>query len=234
MTVSSLFVSGDLAVPAINITISSDMSSNELEDLLNDLSAVQRVGAVRVIKDYRNSDYFQPSGDLNVQFTIVFVTPVTVQQSDIPELTLTGGSNVINCVNLDADVNATNTTDEEYSISVSIETTQNLTYPKGFNLGFEQPGQPPRYTPNFLPNVTSDSIQTEVSNLFAWKCDSNVDALSENSLILYHADYESSNENNRDNETAFCGHYSERNPGVVWNDGDLNLKQYRYVSCTDV
>ena len=227
-------MSGDLATPAVNVTISPNMNSNELEDLLNGLDAVQRVGAVRVIKDYENSEYFSDSSILDVQFTIVFVTSVSVQQSDIPELTLTGGSSVINCVNLDADLNATNTTDEEYLISVSIETTQNLTYPDLFNLGFEQPSQPPRYTPNFLLNVTTDVIETEVSNLFAWECDSDFDPPTENGPILYHADYEASSESNRDNETAFCGHYSERNPRTVWNDGDLNPKQYRYVSCTDM
>lgn len=228
----------------VNVTITPEMSAGDVEKMLNALRIVQRVGSVKVIKDSGGSFHFSEGSPLDVQFTLVLLTPLGVPLSaaadlpisavpdlpisTVPDLTLAAGglSGELVCSGLGVNGVMTN-----HSIATAIQTVQEAAYPDGFNLGFELQGQPHRYTATLPPNVTANTLRDELSNLFAWQCDSDVDSLNENGRIFYHADYETSSESNRDNETAFCDHYSEKNPRTVWKAGTpLDPNSYRYVS----
>ncbi len=219
-----------LSLGSANFTISRDMTSEALEELLNGMAAIQDAGIVKVYKDDYASDQFAAVNTRDVRFTVVYLTT----SSDVPTLSLNSNSAMITC-------DHTNTTTDaicgDYNIVPSIDTTQELNVPSDFTLGFTPPNQPPRYTQSLPLNATGETIHSEISDLFARGCDSNIDALSAQNRVFYSSSLEASSQSNRVNDTSFCGHYSERNPGTVWRNNfagfdnqAFNPDQYRYVS----
>ncbi len=214
-------------------TISRDMSSQALEELLNSMSAIQEVGgAVKVYKDYNESEFFAAANSLDTKFTIVYLTTSV----DVPTLSLDTASSTISCEH-------TNTTAmaicSSYDISAVISTAQEMNVPSDFTVGFSPSNQPPRWTRPLLLNATEEIIDSEISDLFAWGCESDVDTLSQQGRVLYRDSLEDSQLSNAVNDTSFCGHYSERNPGTVWRDSwfdgqTINPDQHRFVSHTIV
>ena len=213
----------------VNLTISRDMSPEDLEERLNDQPLIQDVGGVRVLKEYYDGDYFMTENLLDVKFTIIFLTRPDVGMSDIPLLSLRSDSDVLVCDHTPSDNNATS---EEYTITVSVDTVQSLSYPSDFRVGFVPLTQPPRHTPLLPLNVTADQLSDEISPLFAWECESDVDMLTQQGRVKFHSDFEEI----EDDTTSFCGHYSKHNPRNVWrssrdnDDIPINPNQYRYVS----
>ena len=201
-----------------------------MEQLLNGVESIQSVGRVEVLKKYGDDD--------STELYIVFLTPYGFVHSDIPELSLASES--FDCIHSDFDIDTNTTNTTYFTLTASIETTQNLTYPNGFKLGFEQRVQDPRFTP-FLPlSTTAEQLTEELTTLFAWQCTNQLteqSPMDQQSFALLHRSYEEDNgESRRDDTTSFCGHYSLENPRTVWDtsvDNGIKVDQYRYVStCT--
>lgn len=206
-------------------TISRDMSPEALEGLLNSMT---EMGTVKVYKDYNTSEFFTATNSQDTKFTIVYLTT-----SSTPVLSLNTDSSALSCDHVNTTATATCSS---YDISASVATTQELSIPSDFTVGFEPSNQPPQWTQPLLLNATEEMISSEISNLFAWKCESDVEMLTRQGRVLYRNSLEDTTESNRVNDTSFCGHYSERNPGTVWRDtwfgGEtINPDQNRYVSC---
>ena len=69
-----------------------------------------------------------------------------------------------------------------------------------------------------------------ITNLFAWQCE----ITRPRGTVLYNATYETSSESTLDNMTSFCGHYSLKNPGVIWpgensEDSTIAVSRNGYV-----
>ena len=183
--------------------------ANDVAEMLNDLQSIQRVGRVVVQKeDNRNETGV-------ITFTIIFLTKFGTAESDMPEIT----------------VNPTPGSCGNTSQTVKIELVQELTVPESFQVGFNDNGRQQRFTNSLPLNVSAEEMEAEITDLFAWQCETT----RPRGTVIYNATYETSSESARDNTTSFCGHYSLKNPGVIWpgeNDEDSTIEVSRngYVS----
>lgn len=175
-------------------SLTLELSAEYIAETLNDLQSIQRVGRV-VVKKEDNRD---ETGVIT--FTIIFLTGFGVTESDIPELTVS--SFPFPCGNA--------------SQTVRIEVVQELTIPESFKVGFNDGVPVPRFSSNLPLSVSSEEMEAEISNLFAWQCE--ITPLQRS--VFYNATYEDGL--GRDNTTSFCGHYSAKNPRTVWQSDDID------------
>lgn len=226
----TVFCPVSLSLGDNQFTISRDMSPQALEELLNGMIDM---GTIRVYKDYNESEFFTATNSKDTSFTIVHVTT----DPNAPTLSLNADSSTISC-------DHTNTTAmamcSSYDISASIVTTQEMSVPSDFIVGFEPSDQPPRWTQPLPLNATKETISSEINDMFAWGCDSDVEMLTQQGRVLYRNSFEATSEDRRVNDTSFCDHYSVRDPSFVWRDiwfdgQPINPDQHRYVShmCTN-
>ncbi len=202
----------DQATVCLNVgdeAISFDVgaSSEDIASSVNELPSVQSIGYIEVFQDeYERDDNF-------VHLTFVFVS---ISESSLPLLSV--NSDPPNC--------------NQSLFTVTVETVQNLTVPQSINLGFDD-SVVPRYT-NYLPveELTSDAIHEEVTSLFGSVCDET--SVLPSKRIRFAASYEDSDEESRDDSTSFCGLFSLRSPGTLWEDSGeelIAITTYRQVGC---
>jgi len=214
----------------VNLTISRDMQPQALQELLNSNSDLEDF-QVEVFKDYYSSDFFMAEYSKDVKFTIVFLASPEIEENLIPKLSLRSDTEDLLCEHSNEQLN---TTYNGYMIQATVETVQTRNYSSDFTVGFQLSTQAPRMTPSLPINVTTDVIESEVSDLFVWDCSNDLP----DDGVFYRSSLEDSSESNRVNDTAFCGHYSEQNPGAVWRNVwfpgdepiDVNLFRNLYVS----
>ena len=181
-----------------------EFPADYIAESLNDLQSIQRIGHVVVEKEDDRD------GTGVVTFTIIFLTNFGTTESDIPEIIVS--SIPFSCGNA--------------SQTVTIEVVQQLTIPESFKVGFNDSFRVPRFTSDLLLSASSEELGNEISNLFAWQCETTPLQGS----IVYNATYE---ESGGDNTTSFCGHYSAKNPVTIWQAGgnsDIKVSRNGYVS----
>ena len=191
-----------------------ESSANDIAELLNGLQSIQRIGRVVVQReDNRNETGM-------ITFTVIFLTRFGTAESDIPAIT----------------VNPTPTSCGNTSNhTVEIELVQELTIPESFKVGFNDSNRQQRFTSSLPLNVSAEEMEAEITNLFAWQCETT----HSRGTILYNDTYETSSESTRDNTTSFCGRYSLKNPGTIWSgenneDSTIEVGRNGYVSVFDV
>ena len=195
------------------ILLMPESSDNDIAELLNGLQSIQRIGRVIVQKvDNRNVTGM-------ITFTVIFLTRFGTAESDIPAIT----------------VNPTPTSCGNTSQTVEIELVQEITVPESFKVGFNDSNRQQRFTSSLPLNVSAGEMEVEITNLFAWQCET----ICSQGTELYNDTYEISSESTRDNTTSFCGRYSLKNPGTIWpgennEDSTIEVGTNGYVSVFDV
>ena len=191
------------------IFLMPESTPNDVAEILNGLQSIQRVGHVVVQReDNRNETGV-------ITFTIIFLTKFGTAESDIPEIT----------------VNPTPASCGNTNQTVEIELVQELTVPESFQVGFNDNDRQQRFTNSLPLNVSAEEMKAEITDLFAWQCETT----RPRGTVLYNATYETSSESTRDNTTSFCGHYSVKNPGIIWpgenvEDSTIEVSRNGYVS----
>ena len=191
------------------IFIMPESTANDVAEILNDLQSIQRVGHAVVQKeDNRNETGV-------ITFTIIFLSKFGTGQSNIPEIT----------------INPTPASCGNTSQTVEIELVQGLTVPESFQVGFNDNDRQQRFTNSLPLNVSAEEMKAEITDLFAWQCET----IRPRGTVLYNATYETSSESTRDNTTSFCGHYSVKNPGIIWpgenvEESTIEVSRNGYVS----
>ena len=195
------------------ILLMPESSANDIAELLNGLQSIQRIGRVVVQReDTRNQTGM-------ITFTVILLTRFETAESDIPEITVNPA--LAPCGNT--------------SQTVEIELVQELTVPESFKVGFNDSNRQQRFTSSLPLNVSAEAMEAEITNLFAWQCETT----PSRGTVLYNATYETSSESTRDNTTSFCGRYSVKNPGTIWpgennEDSTIEVGRNGYVSVFDV
>ena len=192
------------------ILLMSESTANDVAEMLNDLQSIQRVGHVLVQREDNRNE----TGVITT-FTIIFLTKFGTAESDIPVIT----------------VNPTPASCGNTSQTVEIELVQELTVPESFKVGFTDNDRQQRFTNSLPLNVSAEEVEAEITDLFAWQCETT----PPRGTVLYNATYETSSESTRDNTTSFCGHYSLKNPGIIWpgennEDSTIEVSRNGYVS----
>ena len=188
------------------ILLMPESSANDIAELLNGLQSIQKIGQVVVQReDNRNETGV-------VTFTVIFLTRFGTAESDIPAIT----------------VNPTPTSCGNTSQTVEIELVQEITVPESFKVGFNDSNRQQRFTSSLPLNVSAEEMEAEITNLFAWQCET----ICSRGTVLYNNTYETSSESTRDNTTSFCGRYSLKNPGTIWSgeDNTIEVSRNGYVS----
>ena len=191
------------------IFLMPESTADDVAEILNGLQSIQRVGRVVVQReDNRNETGV-------ITFTITFLSKFGTGQSDIPEIT----------------VNPTPASCGNTSQTAEIELVQELTVPESFQVGFNDNDRQQRFTNSLPLNVSAEEMKAEITDLFAWQCETT----RSRGTVLYNATYETSSESTRDNTTSFCGHYSVKNPGIIWpgenvEDSTIEVSRNGYVS----
>ena len=191
------------------IFLMPESTANDVAEMLNSLQSIQRVGRVLVQREDNRNE----TGVITV--TIIFLTKFGTAESDIPEIT----------------VNPTPASCGNTSQTVEIELVQELTVPESFKVGFNDSNRQQRFTNSLPLNVSAEEVEAEITDLFTWQCETT----PPRGAVLYNATYETSSESTRDNMTSFCGHYSLKNPGIIWpgdnnEDSTVAVSRNGYVS----
>ena len=201
------FTSANGEMTTIRITISPLDHPEKVERELN-ASLVNAGIDMRIAVDVK---FFGENGeDVGVSFSFIALTPFGASYSP-PKITIETNSSNISCTNLNS---ALDPIDESLLNSrVEVNTTQNQTFVNTFKIGYENltvfPGA--RFTNDLPPDVTADSLQEAISNLFGWDCSN-----QPSNQASVHKTYEDRLSNNVDTSTSFCGHSSLKNPEIFW------------------
>ena len=197
----------------LHITLSPFDKPKDVEDKL--YTSLQNAGIKSRIHVF--VDFFgdMDNQDVGVKFQFVILNPLERMSYGVPDVTVDGDQSQISCVNLN---NETNLIPENLlNVRVEISTIQNQTFPNNFKIGYENltmmPGM--RFTDNLPVNVSATSLEDAIYDLFGWGC-TNQPSASLLERISFYQSYESSEHDNRDIRTSFCGHASVRDPRRIW------------------
>lgn len=193
-----------------SISLNLGMTTREMETTLNELETFQNIGKMAVRKKRSWESY-----------SIVFILlAVDMTPSElVPTLKLESEHISINCSCPNSSLN--------YSIAAgSLALTQNLTFADGFYVGFNRSSSP-RFTPVLPVNISQHQLEMELNGLLKWICRYPAFHPVGSIRILFRESYEDGT-GGTDDSTAFCGRYSRRNPGVVW-DNSKGLKNHHHV-----
>jgi hypothetical protein len=208
---------GDELVTSINISPFSP--SSQLEEMLNAVSTISDAGSVAVKRQgYEGSEADFWFSDVQVEFTIIFLTRLGLPEHDMVTLSLSAQQS--SCVS-----NST-----QLDVSVRIASVQSFSSPASFNAGFNISSQLQRVTRSLPLDASREMLRDELTGLLSWGCEEE-EGLDGKTLL--YEDYENNGRGRRrDNSTFFCGSYSERDPSQIWNPSDeaFRISDYPYVS----
>lgn len=206
-----------------SVNFSPFSSASELEEMLNGVGEISALGSVVVQRrGYEGSEVGFWFSNMQVDFTVVFLTRLGVSESDM--LTLVISAEQASCVSADSG-------STRLDLVVDIETIQEFSSPASFNVGFNISSQLERVTRPLPLDASSEMLREELTGLLSWGCEEE-EGLEDKTLL--YEDYESSGRGQRRrNSTFFCGSYSEYVPFTIWNspsDEPFRINDFPYVS----
>ena len=189
----------------------SDSTAAGVEEAINSVESVQRVGYMQVFEEEYDFDY---NSDESAAFVLVLLSKFGIPRSEIPDIRVNVNSHLCN----------------ETNLNVTIEKIQELTIPDSFNLTFSDTS---RSTAHFPINSTSETIQEGLTDLLGWECEELV-SLDPERIFFNNSFEEDDGNSDRDNATSFCGRYSLERPDTLWTatEAEFAVTEYRYVSKT--
>ena len=194
------------------LVLMSDSTAAGVEEAINSLETVQRVGYMRVFREDSYQYDFNYNPDEAATFVLVLLSKFEISQSQIPDIRININSHLCN----------------QTTSNATIEKIQELTFPDSFNLTFSDTS---RSTAHFPINVTSETIQEGLTDLLGWECQELLTLDPE--AIFVNSTFEEDDGNpDRDNSTSFCGRYSLERPDTLWSGTEtvFAVTEYRYVS----
>ena len=195
------------------VIVSPFLRPEEFEEILNSQVIIQEIGHVSV-RGYNSTDNF---GNLTSVFTLIYLTHAGVTADDLVIVSVKDSTEPHPCSEMDVLM----------EFLVNVETVQELWMPSTFQLGFNVSAQQQQLTGELPLDAPRDQLQSEMRELITWRCEVEEDL---DQKTIFYADYELGGGRRRNNDTSFCGAYSERNPWIVWQNSEgYSLSSVPYV-----
>ena len=209
------FTSPSGEVTTVRIDISPLDNPEDIERELN----VSLANAGIDIAIHVAVEFFGDEGeDVGVRFLFVTLTPFEALIGP-PEIIIETDASNISCTNLNSEVDPIH--ESVLSARAEINTVQNLTFAHSFKIGYENltvlPGV--RFTDDFSYDITTDSLEKAIFNLFGWGCDNQPIGKRYSAYQTYEG---ITYEDNVDISTSLCGHASLKNPQRLWEVSESN------------